>query len=60
MIVIRSKDFDQELNLDSNKFYSLVIENVSFYRTFYIGLKNQIENGDDYLFMKIQMIKKDL
>ena len=49
MIVIRSKDFDQELNLDSNKFYSLVIENVSFYRTFYIGLKNQIENGDDYL-----------
>lgn len=49
MIVIRSKDFDQELNLDSNKFYSLVIENVNFYRTFYIGLKNQIENGDDYL-----------
>lgn len=49
MIVIRSKDFDQELKLDSNKFYSLVIENVSFYRTFYIGLKNQIENGDDYL-----------
>lgn len=49
MIVIRSKDFDQELNLDSNKFYSLVIENVSFYRTFYIGLKNQIESGDDYL-----------
>lgn len=49
MIVIRSKDFDQELNLDSNKFYSLVIENVGFYRNFYIGLKNQIENGDDYL-----------
>lgn len=49
MIVIRSKDFDQELSLDSNKFYSLVIENVSFYRTFYIGLKNQIESGDDYL-----------
>lgn len=60
MIVIRSKDFDQELSLDSNKFYSLVIENVSFYRAFYIGLKNQIENGDDYLFYEDTMIRKDL
>lgn len=59
MIVIRSKDFDQELNLDSNKFYSLVIENVSFYRTFYIGLKNQIENGDDYLLYEDTNDKKE-
>ena len=59
MIVIRSKDFDQELNLDSNKFYSLVIENVSFYRAFYIGLKNQIENGDDYLFYEDTNDKKE-
>lgn len=59
MIVIRSKDFDQELNLDSNKFYSLVIENVSFYRAFYIGLKNQIENGDDYLLYEDTNDKKE-
>ncbi len=59
MIVIRSKDFDQELNLDSNKFYSLVIENVIFYRTFYIGLKNQIENGDDYLLYEDTNDKKE-
>lgn len=59
MIVIRSKDFDQELNLDSNKFYSLVIENVNFYRTFYIGLKNQIENGDDYLLYEDTNDKKE-
>lgn len=58
MIVIRSKDFDQDLNLDSNKFYSLVIENVGFYRNFYIGLKNQIENGDDYLFYEDTNDKK--
>lgn len=57
-MIIKSNKFDKNLNLEDNEFYSIVIENPSFYRKFYYGLKDQLENGVEYLLYTNEKDKK--
>lgn len=48
MKILKYKYINEELILNGKLHYNIIIENADFYQRFVYGIKNQIDNGDEF------------